>query len=83
MEKVAVPVATGFKPPEAVTVKTANEPDVGVKVGVGEGIDVSVKVGVLVKVTVGTILSSPLTGIKREGVGEKKSAAKASLVNAR
>jgi len=50
---------------------------------VGEFVDVAVNVGMLVDMSVGTASSSPLTGINKEGVGEKKSAAKASLVNAR
>lgn len=40
-------------------------------------------VGVFLSVTVATTFSSPLTGINKDGVGEKKSMANASLVNAR
>ena len=83
MENVAVPVGRGFKPPDAVTVKTVNPLEVGLRVGVGEFVDVTVKVGILVDVSVEITSSFPLTGINKEGVGEKKSAAKASLVNAR
>jgi len=83
MENVTVFIGSGCTPPEAVTVRWANTLEVGVRVGVGEIIDVTVKVVVLVDASVGATSSFPLTGINREGVGEKKSAAKASLVSAR
>ena len=74
----------GLNPPEAVTVNIIIILGVGVglSVEVAELTGVKVKVGVSARVAVGRT-SPPLTGISREGVGEKNSNAKASLVNAR